>query len=816
MKRMLNIKLVGAVVGGFLLAGIGVHFLHAYQLSRNAHHLRDQGDRAAAEKNFGKAQYFYALYLNLAPSDADATKKYADLLDRRASSTSDRVRLVLLMEQVLRVQPNEHALRFRLVHNLVALDRIPEAISHLHKLTATGGDKAEVAHMIGWCHDASKDHAKAVSSFRDAIRWAPSRLQSYALLAEVLQERLHEPDEALKVMDEMARANPDAWQAYLERAQFHRRRGDDKSAWADLAKAQQLGPNQPHVLFAVETGFAARGDDAAAIKVLQDGQRRHPARIEFRMALCRLWSQRGRAMDLNQLANVNKDLPATVRAADRAQLDRALAEAWLHVGELDQAEAILVNVARAAPRDLASRARLIDIALEKKQLAAARGWLDDVRAIEGEYGTTWRLLEATLLINEARGDRGKLSAARQRLREVAAVQPNSAQAALGAAQISELEGKPSQAIGEYSRALESGDTRPVVLARLVTLLVQRREFSKAEAELTRFEQRAPLTPELCRLGAEVALGMREKRYTRVAVQRAEKAVGPRARDYRDMLWLADIYRAAGETAKSETLLRDTLTKVGPTPDVWIAWIDFLGRTDRREEALKEMQRMRGAHASGKLALTEARCYEALHMPAEADKAYRDVLAETPRDILALSFAADFWRRGDRLLDAEKAFQQLLDPLLAVPVESRRQARRHLAILVAARGATAQAHALLDENRAGDDNIADRRVRLFLASLAAARSNAVQHFEETLATHPGSPDDRLLFARMLEAAGQVEQARTHLAELVDEFPDEPRMLVRYARLLLRLEERGEARRLLARVDKLEPNSERVTELRKLLR
>jgi predicted Zn-dependent protease len=70
--------------------------------------------------------------------------------------------------------------------------------------------------------------------------------------------------------------------------------------------------------------------------------------------------------------------------------------------------------------------------------------------------------------------------------------------------------------------------------------------------------------------------------------------------------------------------------------------------------------------------------------------------------------------------------------------------------------------------------------------------------------------------MLEAAGQVEQARTHLAELVDEFPDEPRMLVRYARLLLRLEERGEARRLLARVDKLEPNSERVTELRKLLR
>jgi tetratricopeptide (TPR) repeat protein len=1083
MRRKLNIKLVASVVGGLFVFSVGVHFLHGYQVQRNAYRLRERAEQAVNAKDDGKALTYYAQYLKLAPEDVDSAQKYVEILDRRPDD-ADPEDLVVRMENVLRFKSDQHELRFRLVHNLLLLDRTAEALANLKKLQTTWPDKAEVLHMIGWCQEALREYPQAVQSFEEAIRINPKQIRSYALLAEVLQDRLTQPDEAHKVLDQLVQANAESHQAYLWRAHY-RRNLDEKGAENDLQTAFKLAPDKPEVILAVADAARARGNWTEAVKLLQDGLKRfpkdtdfykriadvkmhtakngeaidhlkaglaqapksnelavllidllidekqytearmriaellkagmrpalsnylharlaiadkqwheaiklldlaqhdlgagsdwtsrvqvllglsyrqigdydqelqafrravqdeptwttaniglatallnngrfeeaaqtlepmrtakdlpaeywlllsrariyrqlrlpeperrwesveeslgkaaptsietataraqmlaargdfvaaktvlekvradHPADIaltcaladlaarqnqfneaekilnqaddllEVRLAKCRLWSSRGDAVDRAKLARLG-DLPeGKFTPEQRARLGRELADAWQRLGDGARAESLRREVARQSPKDLRSRSALLDIALQKNQVSAARAWLDELRALEGEQGRLWRFGEAAILVHDARGQGSPLDDARKKLHELDQLHKNWSRVAVLSGAISELEGKLPQAIQEYTRALELGETQPRVLMSLLRLLVQRREFGKAEAELTKYEQKVSLTPELARMGAEVALGMRDGAYARLALKRAEQAAPLPVRDYRDALWLARIYRAAGETTKAEVLLRDSLKEAGHTPDTWIAWMEHLQQTKQRELALQELERLKKELPASRQPLTIARSYEALHLADQADKVYQDSLRTAPEDFILLAFAADFYRRADRNAEAVKLYERLLDPSLAAPSDYTVPARRHLAVLLGAPNVT-RALALLDDNTTSRGaTVADERVRLFL-------QQSLRKFQDSLPQQPPTPDERLLLARLLESAGNLNDARSQLSELVDEYPAMAQYLVRYARLLIQMSELEDAERAIARLEALEPGSERAREVRMAL-
>ncbi|MBI2804433.1 MAG: tetratricopeptide repeat protein [Planctomycetes bacterium] len=1097
MRRKLNVKLVAIVFGGLLVVGAAVHFVHGYQLARNAHRLLERADDARGENDLDRALTLYDQYLKFVPNDVETVQKYARALDQRARSGDERVQVVLKMEQVLRVKPGEHDLRFRLVHNLIALDRYPEALSQLRKLQGVWHDKAQVLHMIGWCQDAQKEYAQAVRSFEEAKRTNPKQLASYHLLAEVLQDRLNQPDEAAKAMDEMIQKNPASWEAYLSRARFHRRRGEEKPARVDLERALELSPKQPEVILEVADAARFRGDWRHAVDLLTTGSKLYPGderfyielarvkmqagkpgeaivhlkqgrqhapksaelavltidlmieqgalteaakktaeliqtggqsgltsylqarlslaekkwseairllhragqdlgprsrwsarvnvylglayrqlgdreqeleafqraaaaepgwapagiglgeallsagrvedasqtleplqvardlpngywsvlarcrlnqqmrlpaakrawepveaalqrtdatsvaailvradylsargdfkaaeallgkaastdaneilfpcaladlaarqnqlaaaeallektamqkqfadRLEWRLALARLWSQRNGASDRAKLTGLARRLPANASAETRARLWRELADLWTALGEPGRAEELTAAVASALPLNLPSRVALFERALQKDQVGIARARLGEIRAIEGEQGGLWRWAEAALLVHQARGRISQLAQARKQLQTLPAKSKNWPRVALLSGAIHELEGKYQKAIEDYTRALELGETQPRVLASVLVLLVNRREYARAEAEIARYEQRLPLTRDLARLGAEIALKLREKHLAKVALARAERAVEVPTRDYRDALWLARIYQGAGEAAKAEPLLRAALDQAGHAPDTWIAWMHFLFQANRRDEALKDLERLKKEIAPGRQALTLARCYQTLHLPGRADDAYQAALKSTPDDFGALAYAADFYRQADRIDTAIKLYARLLDAKLAAPAQLTLRARRDLAILLGRRGEPTRALAVLDANRTlGGETIADRRIRLYLQSLApAARQDAIDQFQLTLRAQPASADERVLLASMLESARQFGPARMLLAEVVAEHPATPVYLTRYASILIRMEETEEAERVLARLEALEPGSERARTLR----
>src|ERR1043166_7632197 len=183
MQRNLNVKLVGGTLAGLLVAAVAVHFLHGYQVQRNAYRLLERAEQSVAAKDDDKALTYYSQYLSFVPGDIDAMQKYVEALDRRTPVDGDVVRLTLLMEQVLRAKSNENELRFRLVYRQITLDRYTEAIDNLKKLQSTWPDKAEVLHTIGWCQDAKNDPAKSAEAFAQAIQANPKQVKSYALLA---------------------------------------------------------------------------------------------------------------------------------------------------------------------------------------------------------------------------------------------------------------------------------------------------------------------------------------------------------------------------------------------------------------------------------------------------------------------------------------------------------------------------------------------------------------------------------------------------------------------------------------------------------
>ena len=338
MRRKLNVKLLVGTVAGLLIVSAAAYALHGYQMKQNAYRLLERGDQAFAAKDYAKAELRYAEYLKFVPHDSETARKYAQVLDFTAADFGDRVQLVLLMEQVLRVQPDQDEFRMRLVHNLIALGRYAEATAHINKLLATAQDKAEVQHLRGWCLEAQKKYGESVQAFEKAIELNPKKIESYVLAAEVLQER-NEPAAALKVMDEMVRANPDSYQAYLVRARFQRQDNKEAAADKDLAMAHKLKPNQPEVILEIADAARARGKWDEALPLLKEAIQRTP---------------------------------------DYAPFYRLLAVGETQRGQRDAAVAYLKDGLRHAPKSTDLTVMLIDLLIDQKQYREAREKIQDL------------------------------------------------------------------------------------------------------------------------------------------------------------------------------------------------------------------------------------------------------------------------------------------------------------------------------------------------------------------------------------------------------------------------------------------------------
>src|SRR5438067_1154958 len=101
MKTQVNYKAVLILLAGALVFGTGVHFLHAFQVQRNARGLSEYA--AAMEKDGDKAQAIKLLekYAGMMPLDGDALARLGLLLEEQANTGLKLRRAYLVLEQAL-------------------------------------------------------------------------------------------------------------------------------------------------------------------------------------------------------------------------------------------------------------------------------------------------------------------------------------------------------------------------------------------------------------------------------------------------------------------------------------------------------------------------------------------------------------------------------------------------------------------------------------------------------------------------------------------------------------------------------------------
>jgi tetratricopeptide (TPR) repeat protein len=803
MQRKLNVRLFVWTVVLLVPTGIAVHFVHGFQVRQHAQILLERGDSALAQAQPEQALAAYTQYLGFVPGDLAAREKYVRLLDRVAAP-ADRMRVVLLMQQLLLAHPDLHDIRFRLVHNLIAVGRIGDAAQQLGLLAGNWGEPAELKHMLGWCQEAREQYKEACDSFRDAIRLDPARVSSYALLAEVLSDRLGDAEEARRTLDAMVTANPRAHEAFLIRSRFHLRQGDEAAADKDLKTALELAPGQPEaqsVAILHAELLAARQDLHAAREALQqavDRARRtkspqlaplwcalaelaeHEGRpdaadqalsqaetevgdcLDIRLTRCRLWANRSDAAARRNLAALGEGLDKLNPAA-RTRVRRELAETWGRLGDTGRAEALWRQVASELSQDVHSRFALVELALQAGQPDRARTLLVELRRREGSQGMLWRYGTAAVNLLEARTDRTRLADARKLLAELQRQHPDWGRIPLLQARADELEGRFDSATRNYERAVELGEVQAGVVHRLVELLLERQDYLRAEEALSRLGATRPWRPALVRLGTEVAAGNRN---APLAQARARQAAPLPSRDYRDYLWRAHIDQAIGRPRDAELLLREAVRIADHVPDVWVALVEHLAQSSQAAAAETVLGQVRGKLPSDLRALALARCHEALHQLSLAEAQYDQALAAAPTDFIALARAAEFYSRQDRPDRAEPLLRRLLAPAAAAPAGHTAGARRQLAALLAARGDREEALDLLAANRVSHgDNTADDRVRWYVHGQdPAERARCLTQFQDSLARQPASAAERLLLGDLCLAAGKPAQARSVLQPL----------------------------------------------------
>jgi cellulose synthase operon protein C len=274
-----------------LIGGLAV-LIQQFQIKRLAQSVAEQADSAAKEGDFPKAEKLYGEHLKVVPNDTDIQIKYADMLLKALPLLPKRQADALeIYNGILTRNPGRDDVRRLQMELKFAMGR-EGAESDLNILLSKPENKNDGAllFLMGQSSEISKNDVKAKESYEAAIKCnAPQKIEAYKRLAILLRdpERLNEPKDGDRVIEEMVRSSPDNYRVYLERGRYRRQFGLPDSR-ADFEKALQLADNEPETyLEMAKTVEQKPGYDEAAT-ILNAGLKKIPAAAALYAALADL------------------------------------------------------------------------------------------------------------------------------------------------------------------------------------------------------------------------------------------------------------------------------------------------------------------------------------------------------------------------------------------------------------------------------------------------------------------------------------------------------------------------------------------------
>ena len=211
--RTFNLRLVLWLAGILMVVAVSMHYLHRYQVRRNAGvylTLATEKDAVARDekvalpermKAIEAALQHYRRYLALDPHNVQARAAYGKLL----VFVGDLSKAYFQFERVLRTGPDDPAdeeevqqlqklqdeIRRLQVDVAIAVQRYSDAIVHLKSLLdQTDGKDSALLEQLAVCEAESGKNEDALKTLDVAIENSPDRLSAYRLKMDLQRERL--------------------------------------------------------------------------------------------------------------------------------------------------------------------------------------------------------------------------------------------------------------------------------------------------------------------------------------------------------------------------------------------------------------------------------------------------------------------------------------------------------------------------------------------------------------------------------------------------------------------------------------------------
>lgn len=562
MRRKLHVKWLLGLLGTAAVLGVGTHFLHAYQLQRNAGILLTQSSRFEEQGDWVRATAYLGRYLAYVPGNIAALAKYGELLEKFPESPRSRWQAAFVLEQVLRRDPKRDDVRRRLVRVAMELGRFRDADEHLDfLLEGTGRDDGELEALRGRCQEKAAAFEQAARTYRKSMKHAPDRIKTYVRLARLLRQRLEQPAEADAVMEELVKANPRSAAAYLARGRYRLAFGL-AGASTDIRRARELAPDDADVYLASAQVLRREKKPEASRQLLEQALKQHPKDVRLYEALAQALGE----------ANQSKEAVACLRRGleampNQSNLAWALTEQLIEANQYGEASKWLARMGRAgfAPARLDY--------LQARVLMGKQQWTEAVRLLHRarpQLASLPDLLKQVEMgLGRCHGQLGDLEQQRAAYRRTIALDSRwlPPRLALGAA-LAEA-GQVDEALNEYQQAA----ALPGAPGEAWTMLARARmrhnlrqpprqqDWKGVERDLARAERHLPGSPDVTVLRAHMLAAQGQDEPARALLETARQRQPEQI-----PLWAASIGLLENQARhdQAQALLREATKRLGDT------------------------------------------------------------------------------------------------------------------------------------------------------------------------------------------------------------------------------------------------------------
>lgn len=223
-----------------VIGGVGLSWLHHWQLERTADRIRlraerleqeaasarDRKDRTSLAQALAGVVRNYDLYLRYRPTDGEVAIRLALAVSEQAENSPTNAQLQLnayrVLSRTLARFPENRELLHAFGNTAMRLGRWNEALSAWSQLRQMEPDSAEVLLNLARCQVARAQPLEAIKTLQDCLTRHPDVLEAYTLLARCYRdEMVRDYESARQVMDELVAQNPDSAAAYARRAAFY-------------------------------------------------------------------------------------------------------------------------------------------------------------------------------------------------------------------------------------------------------------------------------------------------------------------------------------------------------------------------------------------------------------------------------------------------------------------------------------------------------------------------------------------------------------------------------------------------------------------